>query len=532
MLISDRLAHDMAQILELVLTQDRFNENELTIFLLLLLGRSSSKTRKVQKDLDDHEWDDSAMENKGLSFKTTLPPVNAFQFSNPYINALLFCDYYAQDSVFERVMLPGYGELDIHVEASRYVSDVLLLRTLDLARVNGSKPTNLHVLLQRLCQLSLAEGLWQLTQIYRCKQSVKHCAAWFTRVANRLERIQKTKSMTVINETARNQREQSGSYWLVAGDCKAEVVEELCLLDVFRIIPLALKPGFSKDGEFFQCFKSIINSLNTRYRWLRSCGLTPENWLNRKQPSINELKQLAALRTAASATGHWKRSRYEQAYQTAFLELKKMTVSVGGFADFDLWLQSDVGQAMLSRNQHLLFNLDDLLDDSKSDTAAFEPTDSKPDTYELLQAILMDAGELLSQDPVLQEFISQVLLENRNVVDKDGLFEDSRFKKLVAQHENYAKLDTGQLAETLYFKTQSLIFEVLLETGSHPISAALLTYIRVVIIEQHPAQGEGGLLNRRSFKKLRAGDPELNALTPKEIHDLALKYLSRLLDNL
>lgn len=537
MLISDRLAYDIAQILELVMTKNKFDENKLTLYLLLLLGRSSStRGRQHPEYYEVDENTDNLNDNIGnkdnstiFPLKNSLPSIPAFQYSNPYINGLLFCDYNTHDSQFEKCFLPGYGVLEIHEEASRYVTDVLLLRSLELAKANGIKPTNLHLLLQRMCQLTLSEGLWQQAFIKRCKQTVKYSVAWFMVVANRLEQIQKRKKNSAINETAKNQREQSGSYWLVAGECNAEVVEEISLLDVLKIVPLALKQNFSKDKEFLRLLRSIVSSLNIRYRWLRSCGLTPEMWLNQKQPSINELKQLSQLRENAANSVDWKSSNYEQAYEKEFFLLKADAKSIGGFEMFSDWLNSDIGRSMLSRNQYLTISFGDLSENSEGNIEVNVEFANIPEdklTNELYEAILQDAGDRLSQDPVLKAFFQQVLLEHRNVVDKDGLLEDPVFKKIVSSHVAYAGLDTEELAEKLFFKTRSLIFEVLQETTETPISEALNIYIQQVLIEQRPAKW---LLNKKSFKTRLANDDSLKTLTPEEIHKKAMDYLAKLL---
>jgi len=534
MRITERLAYDVAQIFELVLTKNAFNEDRLAIYLLLLLGRKSSykasRPKSVETDCDDYEADANDAESAGQIVSMPLPDIKAFQFGNPYIDGLLFRDYYATNGEFMQTFLPGLGRVDIHIEAGLYMTDVLLLKSLELAKVNvkDGKPTNLHLLLERLCQLTNVQGDWQHTTIQRSLQSEKHSLLWFEKVATRLERLKTQEENKLINETAKNQRHLSGSYWLQAGECQVEVIEELSLLNALKVLPLALRSDFSKDPKFLKLLKSIIGSLNERYRLLRSCGLPPEAWLTRKQPSLNKLEQLKVLRDKAKALDAWQSGHYEQAWRQAFAGLNVSQDSIGGFEDFCQWQNSDIGQAMLSRCQQTELSLEFLLEnDGDNEGLGYE--DSSVGSYELHQALIQDAGDRLTQDLVLEAFFREVLLKNRPVQDQGGLFTDSAFIALVAADDDYAALDAATLADTLRLKTSSLIFSVLLETNEGATSPAMQVYIQHVLIEQKPAQGEGGLLNRTSFKKKLALDDELRELTPTLLYNHAIRHFGRLL---
>lgn len=544
MRITERLAYDIAQILELFLTKNDFGKKEeqrLTIYLLLLLGRKgsykSSRTQPVEADyddddivdddlVDDDQVDVNCVEPSNQVLSLPLPDIKAFQFGNPYIDGLLFRDYYATNGRFMQTGLPGFGRVDIHIEASRYVSDVLLLKPLELAKVNvkSGKPTNLHLLLERLCQLSSAQGDWQNTTIQRCLQAEKYSLLWFEKIAARLERLKAQKDKRPINKTAENQRKLLGPYWLRAGDCHAEVVEELTLLDVLTVLPLALTSGFSKDPKFLRLLKSIIASLNERYRLLRSCGLPPETWLSEKQPSLNKLEQLKVLRDQAKSLDVWQSGDYEQAWRQAFTELKAGNNEIGGFDNFCQWRDSDIGQAML----RITLSLDTLFEDD-GNNEALGNEDNDLGSYELHQALIQDAGDRLTQDRVLEAFFQEVMLKNRPVQDQGGLFTDAEFMALVAADDNYAALDADALAEALHLKTSSLIFSVLLETDEGTTSPAMQVYIQHVLIEQKAAQGEGGLLNRASFKKKLALDDELKGLTPPQLYNHAIRHFASLL---
>ena len=207
--ILDRLSKDLALLMERELTKPHADPQRLYIALLLLIGwkrggspssnHQAGRSRLVSVDDSaafEPEEPDSDDELDAAS-EEPLPAASdnvafaefvreaPFTHRNPYLSGLLFRDFYASHTP-EECWLPGLGGVKIHAEASLYVEEVLWLKALGLAKSNGEKPTNLHLLLRRLCQLSRAAGAWADTDIVRRKngKSIGLDVLWFRK--NRL----------------------------------------------------------------------------------------------------------------------------------------------------------------------------------------------------------------------------------------------------------------------------------------------------------------------------------------------------------
>jgi len=230
-----------------------------------------------------------------------------FHYKNRYIEELLFKDYYADESdVWQDYGHGKYGRLPTHAEANTYLISVLWYRCLGLATTSAAqdKPTNTHLLLECLCQLSAAPGEWDKTLISSLSEGAAKGAdlTWFRKLYK-----------TLFERFASQVK-----YWLTAGeDCAAPLGEKLCFDDVCRFAPAPLQSGFAKDEKFSRLLLRVLESLNERYGLLRGCGLPPERWLERDQPSITKLHDLVALREAAIASPRWA-THTEAAYRQAF----------------------------------------------------------------------------------------------------------------------------------------------------------------------------------------------------------------------
>ncbi len=551
--ILDRLSKDLAELMEREWVKPNANPDRLYITLLLLLGwrRETGKPGAAQPrnvetaepDAEDEaekadEPDDE--EADAVALESLKAQTQAFRHRNPYLAGLLFRDYYADPhTLLESQFLPGFGAVNIHAEASRYANEVLWLKPLGLAKSNGDMPTNPHRLLKRLCQLSRAVGDWATTDIRRLAQVSAMDATWFHKQALAL-RAQRKRQGDHIGATARNRRAASGPYWLLAGPCAEECGEELSLRDVAEIIPAPLSTGFSSDKEFRLLLKSVVNSLNTRYAWLRACGLLPEHWLHQDDPSIDRLKALAHLREAAAVTPDWQDGRKETAFRLAFEELLTQSGkgNVGGFASFDEWLDSAEGQAMLHRGASQVLSLSDLLGDAGEEGPTFDEIDDTADpagdaeALASLAEIHRDAGARLVQNPVLDGFFRQVLLQGRDVEGPGGLLEDAGFQGLLEEDSRYAGLARDEVGVRLFFAARSLIAEVLLETHPDPLAPLVAAYFRWAVVEEKPVRGKDGLFNRKSFKALLANDASYSAKSPEELDECLQAEASGLLKQL
>lgn len=346
MLITDRLAQDLGQLLERELARADGNTGRLAIALLLLIGwrRNLGRSAKLERfsaedaedNLDSLDEDEDAPES-GAGLSALKQQAEAFQHGNPYLRGLLFQDFHAdRGGEYQELHFPGIGRVSIHSEAIRYVDEVLLMRPVELARANGDKPTNAHLLLQRLCRLSAAPGEWAETEVCRRSDTPASLdATWFRNTALAL-RAQRRRQGDASSAAARNRREASGPYWLLAGPCAEETGEELDLRDVVEIVPKPLRAGFSADPEVTSLLNRLVGVLNTRYRLLRTCGLLPEKWLDRDEPGINRLKDLAQMRKRAVRSASWQQGQPEAAFEQAFdaLVAERGGKPVAGFSRF------------------------------------------------------------------------------------------------------------------------------------------------------------------------------------------------------
>ncbi len=607
--ILDRLSKDLALLMERELTKPHAAPQRLYIALLLLIGwqrgvgpSSTNQARRPRlvsaeelaafepEEPDGDDELDAAIEEPrpaatdNVAFAEFVREA-PFTHRNPYLSGLLFRDYYASHTSDER-WLPGLGAVKIHAEASLYVEEVLWLKALGLAKSNGDKPTNLHLLLRRLCQLSRAAGAkasaveisrhsgmdcrnpdcmdasssdhpWSLgsgapcrndeislnstalgawidTDILRHKDSKSKGldVLWFRKTALAL-REQAKRLGERMGATARNRREASGPYWLETGGCAEIVGEELSLGDIIDIVPLPLQSGFAADGELAGLLLAVVKSLNKQYEYLRACGLPPQDWLHRDEPSINQLKELKTLRECANQSEAWQKGHNQSAFEAAFTALQAQGKdSPGGFADFNEWLDSDVGQTMLRERA---VSLSEIIDGEED----FDLPDHNADPAEIVQSsslmaeIMADVGPMLAKDAVLTDFFREVLVGERLFVGPGGLLENDSFQLRVAQSPEYARLAPDQLGERLFYQARGLIASVLQETANTSLASPVaLAFLRWVVIEEKSAKT---LFKQKSFqadlvKQVRFSHLPLDLLTGA-LHEEALRLLAQWLDD-
>lgn len=580
-----RLTRDLSQILEWQLSKDRADPQRVYAAVLLLLGERRSTARRDSEDdpaevdifndaaeefdaESEHEAEPSATSQQTATLAELRAKVRAYRCANPYINGLLFRDYRLDaEARWKTYNLGALGNFRIHAEALLYTGQVLMCRPLSPARATPDDPTNLHKLLRRLCQLSAAPGDWAETDIRRDPNGQSQTAAtWFHRVAKTMQ----ARWRAPVSAIAANRLALSGPFWLTAGACSEKVGDEPTLQDVIEIAPRPIRKAFNKDPEFLQWLGRVIDSVNYRYRLLRDCGLPPDEWLHQKEPSINQLEQLAELRERAAATDEWKDGRHEAAYRRMFGELlaKFGKGGVGGFKlferepdpdaraerqfrqaeqarpaeeDSEYWLHSRVGRAMLARAGNPVVSMSGWSDHGGGDESGFDY--DAPDEHgevggaagdaeraELLRDIVRDAGPRLTENPVLNGFFQMVLV---NEWDFEDLLALPAFQAAVERAPRYAGLDErGELPARLRLDAGALIVEVLLEAGNVPVEPVLREYLLWVVVEEKPFRGKGGLINRPSFKQLVAQNPELAGLSPTELEAVLHRQAMDLLEYL
>ena len=522
--IIDSLTKDISQILQLELSKPRFNIDRLYVHLLLLIGHQRyahiKKPNAVEDNSeahDDNDTEENQADNliKLKPFKELKQKVTAFRFRNPYIRGLLFRDLHHDGwSEYQEQHCLQFGNIYIHEEAVRYVSEVLC-KTIQPKDAN---PTSMHLLLKKLCRLSLANSAWQTTDINRQKTAIIKDADWF-------QIVSQNKHLNANNKPSKK-REEFGAYYLTAGECCVEIAEELNLPNVLNITPKPLPENFASDAEFIKQLKAVLDSLNKKYYWLRRAGLPPVDWLNHDKLSVENIEKLAYLVEAVKKTEEWLKDETESAFKKVFEERNEKIL---GFTHFEDFKNSTIGDFVIHRNNKRFISKDELLDtgfDIESEENSIDDLQMKDGLNDLLS----QAEPLLINNPVERLFFVEVLLGDRVLFGKNGLCEQAEFKTALKNSENYAELAQqlnlatdeqqltalhSELAEKLFFALRVVLFKVLIK--HHNIEPILSDYIETVIIEEKPFLGSKGLINKKSFQKHLAQKPDLNRLSNEEL---------------
>lgn len=225
-------------------------------------------------------------------------------------------DYYARQLLYR-----DFNESDNFIIAEFYIDDVLWLRCLQVANTSKAKPSNAHLLLTRLCALN-ADSSWRGVMIHRSAQPdfMPSVLASFRRTAEALAKHDKP--IEQYSEVAKRRQAEFGDFYLTLAHSGAKVPAELSLHVIFSCCPQPLVKNFTEDGEFTQRFGSTVEHLNERYALLRSCGLDPKTWIDDKV-SIQQLRELKALRKLAKQSEAWLDNRPVLAYRAAFPVLQE-----------------------------------------------------------------------------------------------------------------------------------------------------------------------------------------------------------------
>lgn len=396
-----------------------------------------------------------------------------------YVKNLLFRDFSApKDTLWHSFHLPASGDIPacnikLHDEAINYLTHVLE-RRLTLAQNLKEKPTNAHNLFVNFAHHSACHTDWQTAKVqrHRDNQSMQEEVPYFHDSTQRLIEL-RNRLGSDFGDISQRRREQYGPIWLVVKDCKAEMPEELSLFDNISALPLALNPEFMHDPELQKSLVRVLDSLNERYKLLRSTGLKPNKWLERTQPSISVLRELKRLRTEANVilkTGAVPTilSAYRLAFdQTLISEQRK---KLAGCTHFEQFTQNEYGMDMLN---YSALSLDQgsqaQADEELSLYEAIPGTDFEEEwleslfsqfdqTQDWVQYLIKTRPELF--DEVMTIFFCEVIGSNpaqEPISDKHSLLKDRPFRKLLQTHPHFQRVDESEWAEQLVERAANII---------------------------------------------------------------------------
>lgn len=458
--IIDCLAWDLLLILRDALAKDTLDSDHLKLRILMILSDVTERTEKTESE-------------SGSKYRQRF-------YTNSYTAKLLFRDYSVpNESNWHTFHLPENDEdcactIKIHDEAITYLSSVLE-RRLALAQNLKHRPSNPHLLYETLSHFSTRHSTWQLARTNRHHnyQSAHEDRPYFSSVAQRLAE-QRAKLATKFGAVSQRRRQQYGPIWLVVGDCVTEMPEELSLFNVFGALPLSLDAKFVGDPQLQKCFSRVLDSLNERYKLLRSCGLKPQIWLDRSGPSIAVLRELKQLRSEAEKllkTG--KVTTLHLSYHRAFNNkiTSEKNLKYAGSTTFDELIQTEHGMAMLnystisldqftimsSGNEEL--SLYDILPGTDfHENAIGTILERFDDDFEWVQYLIDSRPDLF--DEVMTVFFHQAIGTCRpfdgEAKDRQ-LLNDPEFRALINSDPAYRNLSDDEMVERLVQQAERII---------------------------------------------------------------------------
>lgn len=388
-----------------------------------------------------------------------------------YVDNLLYRDFRIdRDSQRYSWTLPDGSEVRVHEQALVYLHKVLARRP-KLARRLKHEPGNMQLLLGLLCRYGPPEHGWAAVEIRRDPNLAPNGEApdFLQPLALELA-AQRARLGDDYSDDSKRRREQYGPIWLIRGDCCAEVPEEMSLFDVVEATPVPLVAIFTEDPDLQLLVARVLDSLNERYMLLRACGLDPEAWHDRDEPSIARLREMKQLRKPAEEL---LRLGIEEdnvdAYRRAFNQLKGDAAQFAGCATFDEFATTEQGMAML---RYASLSLDDPIatDDEGEDWVRHE-TMTDPDAEDVEEGVIRRraAGQWVEMliedrpewfDPLMRYFFVQVIGEERPIhggPGDPGVLRDPEFQRLVESYPELMVLDEGELAEQLCQRAEAII---------------------------------------------------------------------------
>lgn len=388
-----------------------------------------------------------------------------------YVDNLLYRDFRVdRDSQWYHWSLPDGSDARIHEQGIVYLHKVLARRP-KLARRLRDEPGNMHFLFCFLCRYGPEQYGWRAVAIRRDKvmEARGEAPDFVDHLALELA-AQRARLAEAYGEESRRRRAEYGPIWLIRGDCSAEVPEEMSLFDVVEAAPLPLDPEFAEDHEVQRMVVRVLDALNERYMLLRACGLDPEIWHDRDEPSISRLRDMKQLRKPAEEL---MRLGIEDdnidAYRRAFNDLKGREKQFAGCATFDDFATSEAGMGIL---RYASLSLDEPIatDDDGEEWARHE-TLADPDAEDVAETVTRRraAGqwiELLIEDrpdwfdPLMTHFFTEVLGRGRSLhaaPGESGVLDDPEMRKLIDSYPELKALEEGALADELCQRAEAII---------------------------------------------------------------------------
>jgi len=397
---------------------------------------------------------------------------------------LLFRDFTAPEPDQE-VPLPDGKTATLPAEAIRYVDEVLWLRRLTLANNLKERPGNIHLLLERLCQLHAAPAPFGAAAITRRPPGAAAAPERLGKTGRILQQ-QVSRLGDRYGDISVRRRAEFGPLWLAVADAFVEVPEEMSLDNVVEAAPLPLQARFHQDKEFAKRLLRVIEALNERYMQLRACGLKPDVWLAQERPSINQLAELRTLRLAVQRLeqdGKSAAGAFEQAFAEGLAAAggKKF----GGFTAFtefyddavgiEMMRRGSVGTAAAERGRPLAaegeaegdeevefsfggeFAGDDNGDEGEGEDAGFYPEEMDEELD--LQKTFSSLPDLFPQEfsPVMRHYFQQVLAQSAAPEKKAAALRDPEFLAAVKRDSRYCELAGDALQDALFRDAEALI---------------------------------------------------------------------------
>jgi hypothetical protein len=398
---------------------------------------------------------------------------------NIYVVNLLYRDFRLdRDSQWYDWTLPDGSRTRVSEQGLVYLHKVLSRRP-RLARRLREEPGNMHYLLHLLSRHGLPEYGWAGAEIRRdASLEAKGEAPDFLEPLALELAAQRERLGTDYSDESKRRREQYGPIWLIRGDCSAEVPEELSLFEVLDAAPLPLVAAFARDHQLQRMLARVMDSLNERYMLLRSCGLDPEAWHDRDEPSIARLREMKQLRKPAEELLRLSiEDDQVDAYRRAYNELKGSARQFCGHPSFDDFATSEAGMAML---RHAALSLDDPIVSDDGDDRPRHETIADPDAVDVEEDVTRRraAGQWTTAliedrpdwfDPLMQHFFTEVLGAGRSlhgVAGEAGVIDDPALRSLVESYPELRDLDQGELAEQLCQRAEALIKKGLRRRGA------------------------------------------------------------------
>lgn len=386
-----------------------------------------------------------------------------------YISRLLYQDFLADPHTQWLVYdLPNGKSLRIHEQSIVYL-DRVLSRRLKLARRLLAQPGNMHLLLGSFCHFASAEAGWERVVVRRgLERPPTHPATEAFNSLSHTLKQQRDQLGEDDNEDAQRRRAKYGPIWLTLPDQATEVPEKMSIFDVVEATPVPLRPAFSSDPKVQRLVARVLDSLNERYKLLRSTGLDPEHWYDREELAIGRLRDLRLLlRQAEESLRLGIEHDKTEAYRRAFISLQRNAKTYAGYADFDSFATSRIGLEML---RYPALSLDELIASDDGDWSLSESL-SDPDAEDSEEIVTRQRTatkwvELLIADrpkwfsPAMRTFFVEVIAGGRPIYlapNDPGLLGDAAFRQLVAADPELRGLEDGELAEELYRQAEKLI---------------------------------------------------------------------------